>query len=105
MIGLAPTIEAACLLDELAAERGWTRDDRDAVEARCSAWAENNGRACFNVADVRFIAKTRAEALPRRTPGNADPEYADVDEAGQLSIGVAGDQRAIPGLAAPRKEN
>lgn len=30
----------------------------------------------------------------------ADPEYADIDEAGQLSIGVTGEQRAIPGLAA-----
>ncbi len=33
-----------------------------------------------------------------------DPEYADVDEAGQLSLGVAGDQRALPGLAGPRDE-
>ena len=33
-----------------------------------------------------------------------DPEYADVDEDGQLSIGVAGEQRAIPGLARPREE-
>lgn len=31
--------------------------------------------------------------------GVLDPEYADVDEAGQLSLGVAGEQRAIPGLA------
>lgn len=28
-----------------------------------------------------------------------DPEYADVDEAGQLAIGVPGEQRAIDGLA------
>lgn len=30
-----------------------------------------------------------------------DPEYADVAEDGQLSVGVAGDQRAIPGLRKP----
>lgn len=149
---LAPTIEAACLLDELALERNWSRDDRDAVEARCSAWAENNERACFNIADVRFIVSTRCEALPRRSPAPAeleeargwlldcfddreaieelepaglvaaverhyeggwaafaaassslvDPEYADVDEAGQLALGVTGEQRAIPGLARAR---
>lgn len=34
-----------------------------------------------------------------------DPEYADVDEDGQLALGVAGEQRAIPGLARPREEN
>lgn len=31
-----------------------------------------------------------------------NPEYADVDEAGQLALGVPGEQRAIPGLAKPR---
>lgn len=39
-----------------------------------------------------------------RELGECDPEYADVDEAGQLALGVPGDQRAIPGLAAPRPE-
>lgn len=28
-----------------------------------------------------------------------DPEYADIDESGQFSLGVAGEQRALPGLA------
>lgn len=32
-----------------------------------------------------------------------DPEYADVDEAGQLALGCAGEQRAIPGLAKSRQ--
>jgi hypothetical protein len=31
-----------------------------------------------------------------------DPEYADVDEEGQLALGVVGEQRALPGLARPR---
>ena len=42
-------------------------------------------------------------------PGNtgkwvpvADVEYADEDESGQLALGVQGEQRAIPTLAAPR---
>jgi len=33
----------------------------------------------------------------------ADVEYADEDEAGQLALGVAGEQRAIPTLARPKK--
>jgi hypothetical protein len=32
-----------------------------------------------------------------------NPRYADVDEDGQLSLGVAGEQRSIPGLAARRE--
>lgn len=28
-----------------------------------------------------------------------DPEYADVAEDGQLSLGVPGEQRTIPGLS------
>ena len=34
-----------------------------------------------------------------------DLDYAEQDEDGQLSIGVTGEQRAIPGLAAPRREH
>lgn len=63
-----PTIAAAVLLDAIEIRCNWTRDDRAAVEARCDAWARNNGRDAFDVADVRFITKTRAEALPRRNP-------------------------------------
>lgn len=33
----------------------------------------------------------------------SDVEYADEDETGQLSVGVPGEQRAIPTLAADRK--
>ena len=33
-----------------------------------------------------------------------DVEYAEEDEAGQLSLGVAGEQRALPGLAQEREE-
>lgn len=52
-----PTVAAAVLLDAIEIRCGWTRDDRAAVEARCDAWARNNGRATFDVADVRFITK------------------------------------------------
>lgn len=34
-----------------------------------------------------------------------DPEYADVDPDGQLSLGVPGEQRALDGLARPRQED
>ena len=118
----APTIAAAVELDRLDLERGWTSEDRDAVEARCAAHARGRGHDIFNVGDVAFIVKTRCEALPRRSPAMleppqaareheemraavlelVDPEYADVDEAGQLALGVAGEQRAIPGLARAR---
>lgn len=39
------------------------------------------------------------ESIPHDRPG--DVEYADEEESGQLAIGVAGEQRAIPGLAKP----
>lgn len=39
-----------------------------------------------------------AEAWENRVP---DVEYADEDEAGQLGLGVPGEQRAIPTLARP----
>lgn len=147
-----PTIAAAVLLDAIELRCNWTRDDREAVEARCAAWALNNGRHAYDVADVRFITKTRAEALPRRRPSvelctvngttfygspdclaapaseleqpcpcgatvngepasrhacgcSIDPEYADIDETGQLGLGVTGEQRALPGLARPRQED
>lgn len=50
------------------------------------------------------LAEAEAEiaALTAGTHPALDPEYADVDEDGQLALGVAGDQRAIPGLAQAR---
>jgi hypothetical protein len=48
--------------------------------------------------DERTVA-----ALAAAVAALTDPEYADVDENGQLSIGVAGEQRSIPGLA-PRRD-
>ena len=44
----------------------------------------------------------RAEGIDPDTGVPRDPEYADVDEAGQLALGVELEQRAIPGLAKAR---
>jgi hypothetical protein len=42
--------------------------------------------------------RERAEQLPTDP---YDTEYAERDEYAQLSLGVAGEQRTIPGLANP----
>lgn len=39
------------------------------------------------------------DACTSRVAAPVDPEYADVDEAGQLALGVPGEQRSLDGLA------
>jgi hypothetical protein len=70
------------------------------------SWYCNTFGDCEQRADARDEQRHRDDlervaALERPT----DPEYADVDAEGQLSLGVPGEQRAIDGLARPRKED
>jgi hypothetical protein len=44
------------------------------------------------------------DALGAAVAALTDPEYADVEEDGQLSLSVVGEQRSIPGLAPPRPD-
>lgn len=93
----APTIGAAVAF-ELAADRhGLEPDERYAAAELAAKAARRAGHELITTGDVTYALN---RVLDARRP--VDPEYADVDEAGQLALGVAGDQRAIPGLAKPR---
>lgn len=78
---------------------------------RVARWMEGREawRACWISADADPLQRRvdeiyTADRAQDHNEGRAelDPEYADVDEAGQLALGVPGEPRAIPGLAKPR---
>jgi hypothetical protein len=84
--------------DERSARYLGTRPADDPLVVASGLIAE-----AFALQDAGRFAE--AGALLGRADGlTADPEYADVDEDGQLALGVVGEQRAIPGLARPRGE-
>ena len=62
-------------------------------------WWRRSAELEAQLMDAGAIAATTDEL---EAPAPVDPEYADVDEDGQLSLGVAGEQREIPGLARAR---
>lgn len=55
----------------------------------------------FGVDLVDLRGRELSDPVRDEFPKPTDPEYADVDDAGQLSIGVAGEQRSLDGLAPP----
>jgi hypothetical protein len=83
--------------DERAARYFDARPDDPAARASALITAAYAAQDDGRLADAERMLNEAERLLD-------DPQYADVDEDGQLTLGLAGEQRAIPGLARPRAE-